>query len=59
MDGGPTLFQTFAVHDWVQWDFEFFPLKIARAEQPLVLLGSIIGGPGCMHLTVLKVRKFA
>jgi len=27
-----------------QWDFEFFPLKIARAQQLGVPLGSIIGG---------------
>jgi len=27
MDRGPTPFQTFAVHYWGQWDFEFFALK--------------------------------
>jgi len=27
MDGGPTPFQTFAVHHWRQSDFEFFALK--------------------------------
>ena len=27
-----------------QWDFEFFGLKIARAEWLVVPLGSIIGG---------------
>ena len=51
LDGGPTPFQCFAVHHWGQRDCEFFPLKIARHQRPGVPLGSIIGGPGSMHLT--------
>jgi len=30
LDGGPTLFQCFAVHHYDQWDFAFFGQKIAR-----------------------------
>ena len=43
LDGGPTLFQTFAVYHWGRWDFEFSPLKIARAQRPGLPLGSIVG----------------
>jgi len=44
---------------WGQRDFEFFGLKIARTQRPWVPLSSIIRGPGRMHVTFLRVRKFA
>ena len=57
--GGPTPLQCFAVSHWGQWDFEFFGLKISRTQRTGMPLGSIIGGPGPMHITFLRVRKFA
>ena len=45
LDGGPTLFQCFAVHHWGQLDFAFFGQKIGTVQRSGLPLGSVIGGP--------------
>ena len=58
LDGGPTLFQCFAVHYWGQWDFAFFGQKIGTVQRSGLPFGSIIGGTPRIATTFFRRGKF-